>query len=408
MSEQAKAGCPRTRLAFLMMNLTNEPLAALYSLLPFILRKDLGATTYQITLFITLRPLLSVFAFYWGAFLSRRKLLPNLIGAWVLGRLPFLFFPLLDQFWYLLCACGMYQLFSRAATPALIEIVKRNMPKEPRERMFSLYYLLTFMESAGLGVWCGHVLDRGAVSWKLLCALSALAGLASVWFQRRIHIAYEEECEAVLRTCNPIVQPLKESFRLLRVRPDFARFQWGFMCGGMALMMLAPALSVYYVDVLHLSHLDMTTARLVFMGVGVLCSSLLWKKGLGQVTIFRLMAYVLLGFGLFPLLLFAAPQHTSVLYLAFFIYGVAQTGSHLIWNLSGTLFARSEDSSAPFTTVNVLMIGLRGAVGPLLGGVLCEHLGPVPVMWIGTALVGVGCLSVLRKGAQESGAAGTG
>src|SRR6185437_12364333 len=131
-------GCFRTRLALLWMNLSNEPLAAMYSLLPFILCKDLHASTFQLTLFATLRPVLSVFSFYWGSFLAYRKnrLLPNLIGAWVLARLPFLYFPLIDNFWYLLFACGVYQLFSRAATPALMEILKRQIPKEPREHIF--------------------------------------------------------------------------------------------------------------------------------------------------------------------------------------------------------------------------------------------------------------------------------
>jgi len=379
------------------MNLSNEPLAAMYSLLPFILCKDLHASTFQLTLFATLRPVLSVFSFYWGSFLAYRKnrLLPNLIGAWVLARLPFLYFPLLDNFWYLLFACGVYQLFSRAATPALMEILKRQIPKEPREHIFSLYYIWSFLESVLLGLLLGHFLDLSAANWKILMVISALIGLSSIFFQMRVDLSREEESKAPLQM-NRLIHPIKESFRLVQERPDFARFQWGFMFGGVALMLMAPALSIFYVDTLQLSHANITVARLIFMGIGVVGSSFLWKKGLSKIGVNRLIVWVLFGFGLFPLSLLTAELHVFFFYLAFLLYGVAQAGSHLVWNLSGPIFSGDHDSS-PFTTVNVLMVGLRGLVGPILGGVLCELLGPVPVLVVGGAMAFAGVAYMYKE-----------
>ena len=142
-------GCRETRLALLWMNLAAEPLISLYTLIPFILRKDFGATMFQISLFITLRPVLSVFSFYWSAYLKEGKgrLMSNLVSASLLAYLPFLFFPWVENFWFLLFASGMYQLFSKAAIPSLIEVLKRNIPKKPREHVFSLYFILSFVES---------------------------------------------------------------------------------------------------------------------------------------------------------------------------------------------------------------------------------------------------------------------
>lgn len=396
-TQKENAGCFKTRLALLWMNLTNEPLAALYSLFPFILCKDLGATTYQLTLFITLRPVLSVFSFYWGSYLTYRKnkLLPNLIGAWVLARLPFLCFPLLDNFWFLLFACGVYQLFSKAATPALMEILKRNIPKEPREHVFSFYYVLSFVESVILGLAFGSLLDWNGTLWKILLVLSAVIGLSSLFVQMRIRVPEDEENLTVL-PANRLIQPLKESFQLLRSKPDFAHFQWGFMIGGFALMLMAPALTIFYAKTLDLSHANITIARFVLMAIGVAFSSFLWKKGLSQLGINRLIMWVLAGFGFFPVVLLLAQWNLSFLYFAFFIYGIAQAGSHLIWNLSGTIFA-GEGNSAPFTTVNVLMVGVRGAVGPILGGFLCDALGPIPVLGLGAALAFAGIWVMAAK-----------
>src|SRR5271170_7948395 len=128
-------GCRHTRLALLWMNLASEPLISLYTLIPFILRKDFASSMFQLSLFLTLRPVLSVFSFYWSAYLKegKGKLVANLIGACVLAYVPFLIFPFLGSIWYLLLASAVYQLFSRAAMPSLIEILNRNIPKQPRE-----------------------------------------------------------------------------------------------------------------------------------------------------------------------------------------------------------------------------------------------------------------------------------
>ena len=132
------------------------------------------------------------------------------------------------------------------------------------------------------------------------------------------------------------------------------------------------------------------------MAIGVAGSSLLWKKGFSHVPLLKLTSWVLFGFGLFPIALLLASMDLWFLYLAFFIYGVAQAGSHLIWNLSGTFFAADQDSS-PYTRVNILMLGLRGAVMPLIGGLLCDLLGPTPVLITGMFLCFYGMRYLFKK-----------
>jgi MFS family permease len=394
---QSPQGCRNTRFALLWMNLAAEPMISLYTLIPFILRKDLGATLFQVSLFITLRPVLSVFSFYWSAYLKegKGKLVSNLVSASLLAYLPFLFFPWVGNFWFLLFASATYQLFSKAAIPSLIEVLKRNIPKKPREHAFSLFYILSFVESGLLGLLFGGVLDAHVMDWKSLFCCASLVGLSCVLLFSRLKVAELKEKKEAVPTAS-LVHPWKESFRLIRERADFAHFQGAFMIGGSALMLMAPAFTSYYVNTLDLSHTSMTTARFIFMAIGVAGSSLLWKKGLSNVPLLKLTLWVLVGFGLFPLVLLMAQADLWFLYLAFFIYGVAQAGSHLIWNLSGTLFAAEQDSS-PYTRVNILMLGLRGAVMPLIGGLLCDLFGPVPVLVLGTLLCFWGVRYLFRK-----------
>lgn len=378
------------------MNLASEPLVSLYTLIPFLLRKDFGATLFQISLFVTLRPVLSVFSFYWSAYLKegKGKLVANFVSASLLAYLPFLFFPWVGSFWYLILASAMYQLFSRAALPSLIEVLKRNIPKGHREHAFSLFYILSFVESGILGLLFGGLLDAHKLDWKMLFFCAALIGLSGILFFYRLKVPVIPKPEAPAGVT--LAHPWRESFRLMRERADFAYFQGAFMIGGSALMLMAPALCSYYVDVLDLSHSDITMARFVFMAIGVAATSLLWKKGLANVPLLKLTFWVLFGFGLFPVALLFAGVDLWFLYLAFLIYGIAQAGSHLIWNLSGTFFAAEGDSS-PFTRTSILMLGLRGAVMPFVGGLICELVGPAPVLWLGMFLCFFGALYLLRR-----------
>ena len=86
---------------------------SLYTLIPFLLRKDLHASMFQISLFATLRPVLSVFSFLLERIPQRGQRAAHRQSRRQCraGYLPFLFFPWAGNFWVLLLASAMYQLF---------------------------------------------------------------------------------------------------------------------------------------------------------------------------------------------------------------------------------------------------------------------------------------------------------
>lgn len=397
LAEVKNRDCLKTKLALLWMNLSSEPLIAIYSMIPFILRKEIGATTYQIVLFTTLSPVLSVLSFYWGAWLTHRrnKILPNLICAWILARVPFFFFPYIESFAAMFICCSVYQLFSRASTPALMEILKRNIAKNTREYAFSLYYGLSVVEGIIIGLGLTQILEFSNNNWRAIFLICALISLSSVVLQLRIKVSEEKESLLPPPQKKFIIQAIKESFQLMRTRRDFAIFQWGFMIGGFALMITSPVRSIFIADALPVSIADVALARWVFVGLGIAGSSLIWKKALELFGIHRLIVWILLGFGLFPLILLLSSTHLAWFYFAHLVYGITQGGSHLIWHLSGTIFA-GDQNSTPFTTLNVLMIGIRGAIGPVLGGFLCNYLGPMPVIIFGSCIALFGAWAMSR------------
>lgn len=376
----------KTKAALLWTSLLNEPFLALYALMPFILRKDLEASMFQISLFSMLKPTVSVFSFYWSSWVACRKdrLRSNLIGAGLLARVPFLCVPFIDSVWFLIFAGAIYMLFSRAGIPAWMEILKLNMPRKPREKLFSVSQSLAFAEGILIALALGVLLDSYTSSWKVLFMLSALLGIFSTVIQGNLPIRGEKS--AKVEGCAPLhlIKPWKEAWQLLKERPDFARFQIGFMAGGAGYMLIIPALALYYADVLNLSHTDMALGRCLFMGLGYVFSSPGWAWLLNRYEFPRLTSVICIGFGIFPLLIICASTSLFWFFLAFFLWGVVQAGSHLLWNLSGTVYAGNGDSS-PYTSVNILTVGLRGCVAPLLGGILCDLLGPIPVFLLGMA-----------------------
>jgi predicted MFS family arabinose efflux permease len=341
-----------------------------------------------------------MFSFYWSAHITgRRNLLrANLIGAWILARLPFLFVPWIENSWYLIFCCASYELFHKSGIPALMEILKINIPKETREKTFTLYFVISFLESILLGLFIGKILDTYSFAWQIICGATALLGLSSIFLQLRVPIPHltQEPPPSNLKPLERIIKPWQEAYALLKKYPEFARFQWGFMMGGFGLMLIAPSLSVFYVDSLNLSHVDIVTGRSVLMGLGIVLSSYFWQHKLRTTPIAQTTATILIGFSLYPLLLAFSPFHMGSFYLAFIVYGIAQAGSHILWNLSGTLFSQEEDSS-PFSRLNILMLGLRGAIAPALGGLSCQLFGPIPLLITGSLICSLGALYTVMK-----------
>lgn len=381
LQEQKKA---KTSIALYAMHILNEPFVVLFAMLLYILRKDLGATTFQLSFFAALRPTLSLLSFYWGSNLTRKRgsLVSNMALAWVLGRVPFLLIPFFNNVWYIIFAAGMFQLFQRAGTPAMIELLKQNIPKQERETLFSRCFSLSFFESILLGIGFSMYFAGNKTMFFPLFITATLISLLALPFQATIPNSGQTSPE--LHTIrHRIFTPWKEMISLLKRRPDFAHFQGSFMLGGFGLMLIAPVQAIYFADTLSLEHSVVAVSRSIFMGIGVIGSSLLWKTTLSDRSIRFCTSSMLVGFALFPLVLLLAQIDTVYIYIAFLLYGVAQAGSHLLWNLSGTYFSGDDDSSQ-YTNANVLTVGIRGLFGPALGGFLCHILGPQPVLFIGS------------------------
>ncbi len=389
----------RTKRALFFSSLVHEPLFSLYGMLSFILVKDLGASPLAIALLTMLKPVSSILSFYWGSW-SKGRLRANVLGAGILMRAPFLLVPWIDSPWFVIAAGVNYTLFYRAGMPAWVEILKRNMPEGAREKAFSWSSALGYAEGIFISVAMGALLDHNPEGLKNLCVGAALLGMLGTFVQARVPVV---ECEKEARPPlgELIARPWRDSWNLMRTRKDFAKFQWGFMICGSALMLLQPALPHFMVDELGISHVQMAMAISVAKGFGFVASAPLWARWMGKISMQKLSYAVFLTMAFFPLLMGLATLDLFWFYMAFFFYGIGQGGSHLVWNMSGPHFAGKEESSR-YTGVGVVLAGMRGAVAPPLGGLIVGGWGAIPVMGISGLLFLWSGLGFFRSSKKKS------
>ena len=373
----------KTRRAILWSSLLNEPFASLYPLLPFILLKNLDATAFQIVLLTMLRPVSSIFSLYWVEKISqnRHTLRMSLVGAGLLARVPFLIALCFESSSLLIVAATLYMLFSRAGMPAWMEVLKVNLPEKIREKSFSFGAALGYAEGVLIAIGVGSFIDKEIISWKIFFAGALLFGLAALLVQAFVPMNQNREDLDPPKKLNwkdSFIKPWIDCYDLMKNRSDFRRFQWAFMIGGFGLMMVQPVIPIFFVETLSISCRDVMIAHSICKAFGFVLTSSLWSRGLSYFSVSTFTALVIFGFAIFPLLLTLALFHPYWIYIAFFMYGIAQAGSHIIWHLSGPLFAAGENSSR-YSGVNIVMIGIRGAIAPPLGGLLAVIFGPIIV-----------------------------
>lgn len=376
----------RTRVAYVATRILDTPFWAIYNMLPVILYKDLHATPLQLATIIALKPIVSLLSMYWSSHVNSRpdRLVSNIVFARGLGYLPFFFFPFIDNPWFFIASFGLYMMLAVGIVPAWMEILKLNIPKKSREKVFSYTQAFGYMGGGLLPFALGWLLDEYFQAWRWLFPVAATLGLLAFFFQRRLIIPQipekaENTPEKKFDLKYHFLKPWKTAWSLLKERPDFRKFQIGSMIVGCGLMIIQPALPVFFVDTLHLSYTEIAVALTLCKGFGFALASPFWPKWMNKVDIYSLSSWIA-GLGiLFPTCLILSQWEMSWLFCGYISYGIMQSGNELIWNMSGPLFAGEKDSSA-FTSVNLVAIGLRGCFIPFLGSLICAELGATTAM----------------------------
>ncbi|MBM3184526.1 MAG: MFS transporter, partial [Chlamydiae bacterium] len=243
--------------ALFLSSALSEPLFTLYGLIAIILYKDLGASAWQIALMTMLKPVISLLSVYWSAGLHRSgKVKSNVLWGGFLMRAPFLLCPWIDSVWFVIGASVNYMLFHRAVIPGWMEILRRNMGEGKRGRAFSLSSAFGYVEGVALSIGAAALLDHQPGMWKILFCVAALIGMGVLLIQARLSVDEErkEELRPSISFKEFLLRPWKDTWQLMRERPDFSKYQFGFMICGFGIMLIQPALPIFAVDDLGVSY----------------------------------------------------------------------------------------------------------------------------------------------------------
>lgn len=368
-----------TRNVYLTTRILDTPLWAIYNMLPVILYKDLHASPLQIALLVSLKPLMSLLSFYFSHLMTKRTLANTIVFARILGLSLFLIFPFITSIPLILCAYGLYMAMAVGTLPSWVELLKQNLGEKEQKKTFALGSSFGYLGGGILPFLFAYFLDSYPGCWKWLFQGSAAVALGATFFVFQLKNR-KEACEP--KTDNIVIQPWKESFYLMKNHPDFAVFQGAFMIFGIGLMILQPALPVYFVDELHMSYVELALALAFCKGVSYAIAAPYFASSLQTLGIFRFGALVASVALFFPLFLMLSKWDGLFVYLAYIIYGAMQSGSELAWNLSGPLFSKEKESLS-FTRLNIITVGLRGAIAPGLGAALLSIIGSFWIQGIG-------------------------
>jgi len=370
------------------------PFVALNLMLDVILSKHFGASALVISILTTLRPVLAVCAFYWGSFLlfKPQALRVSLVAATLFGASLFLFSPWAETIWYFVIAECCFYLFWRAANPAQMEVLKLNLDKGDRERIFSRSLSISYGLAIGIGPLLGLFLKWHPEQWKLLFSLTAFLYISSAFVKNFFNVPKTSAPQKALSARDLFIQPWKESFRLLKDNRAFLQFQIGIFIAGSGLMFAKPTIPGFLASA-NLSILEIFSLFTLLEGLGFILASRFWAKYLEALGLHLTTCFVLLCFAVQPLLLVLNVPFS--IFCAYFVYGVAQSGSKLVWNLSGPLLCGKE-SSSQYTSVNILAIGIRGCFVPLIGAACTMFFGPYVTLSVSFFSMLVGAFYLYR------------
>ena len=356
--------------------------SGILGLASFVALRSLGAPTWVVPLITVAGQVPWILAPAWEPLFA--KIHPQRAFLWlgVLSKGPLLLVALVEVTrtgaqghgsgdWRLfLTAVVLFYLVDGAYIPHRGALLRANFPTPVRGRMFGLLSTVALVASILANRGGGWLLDGDPAWLRVLFPVAAVCGIAGHVFLSRIRWKRDGEAPASfgpgLRAgAAALAKAWRQAFVVLGKDRDFRAFEVGFMLYGFGLLMSTPLLIAYAEEHLRLSTNEFSWAQgtvqpLAHLGSVWLIGRLSDRLGLVRTTalsflvlvaFFAAMPFVGSASGLIPL---------------YAVLGVAMAGVNVGWNLGPLRFA-PEGRSRTYTSVHVLLVGVRSGTAPLLG-----------------------------------------
>lgn len=366
---------------YIFNRLMTGPLEIIFTLLIFIMSKNLGATALHLTLIAYVKPISSLFAFYVSSLIfdHPKRIRPYLVINTIIGCLPCLCYPFIESPWFYIASYAVFMVTSKAVYPAWIEVLKSNTTMPVFTKTVSYGNSAFYFMSIVLPVIIGLLMDTLDDVWRYLFVGFALLKIMNLF------VVFAIKTDIEIPAPKPFLDPLKKGWGLLKEKPAFAHYLALFFVGGAGIIGSQSILPLYFKDDLNLSYSELALAFSFCKGVSFVLTSPYWSKYSARISLYLMNSLLNLFTILFFILLIAAKGHTNLLYLAYLSYGVMLGGCELSKDLSGPYFSGSENSTI-YSSMNLALVGIRGCICPFLGTLLFAYTGSVTV-FIAAAII---------------------
>ena len=271
--------------------------------------------------------------------------------------------------------------FSAFISPARNSIYQMNITWKNRGIIFGYTSSLITLVIICTSFMAGKILDINENWFRYIFAVVGIMGCIGALIMALIKIKKGSfEDKAFLNLKQFFVKPIKRTLEVFKENRDFAIFQRNFFIYGVAFMILLPAIPKYLVEYLQMNYTHTFLAKGIISQIGILFLAPFAGKIYDRKNpaLFTTLIFLIISFYPFSLLissLFIGYSFVNyIVYLAFFIFGIAMSGLIISWNISSIYFAGKEDVSM-YQGVHVTLTGVRGLFAPFLGLLIMKTVG---------------------------------
>ncbi len=391
----------RSTILLLSAALFNGVVQSLGQTQDIIARKALHAMDWQLMVMTMIWPISNLFSIWWGRIFEQSCHKSRyFILAGIVGRLSLIYALWLSTMNEYLLLLGLVFGANSLLIPAQNSIFQKNIKVTRRARVFGYTMSLGMLVSVLFTYGAGRLLDINELSFRWILIATGFCGFISCAVLSLIRIQDPSEprdCPKI-QWRKQLFDPIKNTLELLKKNKPFAAFERSFSIYGMGFIMMQPIIPIYLVDKLHLSYTSNFLAKGVLSQVGMLFLSPLIGKIHDRMHPFKFISRSFALLMVFPLLFISSTLWIGtgvwpvvIVFVSYFIFGVAMTAVNVAWNMGSIFFAGEEDASI-YQSVHVTMTGIRGLIAPVLGFTLLKLLGITAVFLVAAGFLGLASL----------------
>src|SRR5438094_6029202 len=329
-----------------------------------ILRRELGATPLQLSVMSAAGGACLLLSLAWARALCGHAPLPYLVWPSFVARGLFLLMPLASSAWLFVSLIVATNVFGAAAAPAQAAVVERLYPRAARGRALGLVRMAGAALGVGLALAAGQLFER--VDYRVIFPAAAVLGMAASLRQRYLPVpAASEDGEGT-------VGGLREAWAAVRDDDVFRRLLVASFLFGTGCWIQTPAHPLLLVDVLQVSASQVGVLAAVG-AVATLVGSAYWGRLVDRKSSLEALRVMYLVGAMTPLIYYLA-WSPWVLVASSVTDALLGIGLELVWMMV-VIDIAGPARAAQYVAIGATLAGVRGILGPLLGGLLIGAFG---------------------------------